>query len=157
MRPFCNANVSLRGTNVEAHASHVILHVLHLTTKPYSSQNRETVHIDPSRYLPFKPLLPCDLAHMHCDVKWGVGPEVMRVVGYAHYALNKFKYISITLWYNALPWIIFDHAFHISSIEPNPCTNFSHNPNVHSRLQHSLVKFLNIESHYSLSRVSREM
>ena len=51
--------------------------------------------------------------------------------------------------------IIFGHAFHISSTESNPCTNLSHNQNVHSRLQHSLVKFKNIESHYSLSHVSR--
>ena len=28
---------------------------------------------------------------------------------------------------------IFDHAFHISSTKPNPCTNFSHNDNVHSQ------------------------
>ena len=43
---FCNAYVSWHGTNVEAHASHVILHMLHLTTNPYSSQNGETIHID---------------------------------------------------------------------------------------------------------------
>ena len=35
----------------------------------------------------------------------------------------------------------------------NPCTNLSHNHNVHSQLQHSSVKFLNIESRYSLSHV----
>ena len=35
--------------------------------------------------------------------------------------------------------------------------NFSNNHNVHSRLQHSLVKFVNIENRYSLSHVSREM
>ena len=107
MRPFCNANVSLRGTNVEAHASHVILHVLHLTTKPYSSQNRETVHIDPSRYLPFKPLLPCDLAHMHCDVRGGIGTQVMRVVDYAHFSLNMFESLSITL--KLIQCFAFDH------------------------------------------------
>ena len=31
---------------LEAHASHVIPHMLHLTTKPYFSQNGEIVHID---------------------------------------------------------------------------------------------------------------
>ena len=60
----------------------------------------------------------------------------------------KFKSLSITLWYNALPLIIFDHAFHTST-KPNPCTNFSHNRNVDSWLQHSLVKLLNIESHFT--------
>ena len=32
--------------NVEAHASRIILHMLHLTTNPYSSRNGETVHVD---------------------------------------------------------------------------------------------------------------
>ena len=89
--------------------------------------------------------------------KRGVGAQVMRVVDYAHFALNKYRSLTITLWYNALPLIIFDHAFHTSSTKPNLCTNFSHNHNVHSRLQHSLVKFLNIETCYSLSHVPREM
>ena len=33
-------------TYVEAHASHIILQMLHLTTNSYSSQNEETTHID---------------------------------------------------------------------------------------------------------------
>ena len=98
-----------------------------------------------------------NLVHMHYNVRWGVVAQVMRVAGYAHFVLNKFERLSITLWYNGLPLIIFGHASHISSTESNPCTNFSHNHNVHSRLQHSLVKFLNIESRYSLSHVSHEM
>ena len=40
-------------------------------------------------------------------------------------------------------------AFDTSSTKPNPCMNFSHKDNVDSRSQHSLVKFLNIESRYS--------
>ena len=139
MRPFCNANVSWHGRNVEAHASYIIPHMVHLTTKPYFSQNGETVHIDtcynPSRYLSFEQLLQWDLAHMHCDVSRGVGAQVMRVVDYAHFAQNKSESLSIILWYNALPFIIFDHAFHTSSTKPNLCTKFSHNHNVHSRLQ----------------------
>ena len=43
-KAFCNMNVSCHGKNVDAHASHIILHMLHLTTKPYSSLNRETAH-----------------------------------------------------------------------------------------------------------------
>ena len=100
----------------------------------------------------------CDLDHMHCDVRRGVGAQVMRVVDNAHFALNKFESLSIILWYNApLPLIIFDHVFHTSSTKPNLCTNFSHNQNVHSRLQHSFEKFLNIKTCYSLSHVSRVM
>ena len=72
---------------------------------------------------------------MHCDVRWGVGAQVMRVVDYVHFALHKFESLSITLWYNALPVIIFDRTFHTSSTKPKPYTNFSHNHNVHSRLQ----------------------
>ena len=99
----------------------------------------------------------CDLDHMHCDVRRGVGAHVMRVVDYAHFSLNKFESLNITHGYNALPLKIFDHAFHKSSTKPNPCTNFSHNHNVHSWLKHSLVNFFNIKSRYSLSHVSHEM
>ena len=60
---------------------------------------------------------------------------------------------SIILWYNALPLIILDNAFHTSSTKPNTCTDFSHNQNVHSRLQHWLVKFLKIEIRSSLLQV----
>ena len=34
------------GRNVDAHALHIILYILHLTTKAYSSPNREIIHID---------------------------------------------------------------------------------------------------------------
>ena len=79
--------------------------------------------------------------------------QVMRVVDTSHFALNKSQSLSIILWDNALPLMIFDHAFHTSSTKPNLCRNFSHNHNVHSRLKHLLVKFLNIETCYSLSHV----
>ena len=75
------------------------------------------------------------------------------LVNEAFLQVREFEYHT----YNGLPLFIFHHAFHISSTEPNPCTNFSHNHNVRSQLQHSLVKFLNIESRYSLSHVSCEM
>ena len=92
---------------------------------------------------------------LRCET--GVRAQVMRVVDYAHFALNKFESLSITLLYNALPLIIFDNAFPTSLTKPNAYTKFSHNHNMHSRLQHSLVKFLNIEIRYSLSHLSREM
>ena len=38
---FCNIRVSLLGKDVEAHASHMILHMLHQTTKPTSSLSRQ--------------------------------------------------------------------------------------------------------------------
>ena len=47
-----------------------------------------------------------------------------------------------TLWYNALPLISLNYAFHTSLTKLNSSTNFSHNHNVHSRLQHSLVQVL---------------
>ena len=94
---------------------------------------------------------------MHCDVRRGIGAQVMTVVDYAHFAQNKFESLSITLRYNALPLNTSNHAFHTSLTKPNPCTNFYHNHDVQSRLQHSLVKFLNIKNRYSLSHVSHEM
>ena len=75
------------------------------------------------------------------NVRRGIGAQVMRVIDHAHFALNKFKNLSITLLYNALPLIICNHASHTSSIKPNPCTNLSQN-HMHSCLQHSLIKFL---------------
>ena len=96
---------------------------------------------------------------LRCETgRWG---KVMRMVDYAHFALNKFKSLSIILWYNALPLIIFNHAFHTYSTKPNPCTNLQlqcafsivtfigkvlEHQVLLSRLQHSLVKFLNIKS-----------
>ena len=56
---------------------------------------------------------------MHCNVR-RVGAQVMRVIDYAHFALNKFESLSITLLYNTLPSIIFDHALHISLTNLNP-------------------------------------
>ena len=44
-------------------------------------------------------------------------------------------------------------CFHRSSTKANPCMIYSHSHYVHSQLQHSLVKFLNIKNHYSLLHV----
>ena len=93
------------------------------------------------------------ITSMHCNVRRGIGAQMMRVVNYAHFALNKFESLKITFWYIALPLTIFDYAFHTSSTMPNPYTNFSHNHNVHSRLQHSLLNLLSIKTCYSLSHV----
>ena len=76
---------------MEVHASQIILHMLHLTTKPYSSPNEETIHVRAHPLAAIEALLPCDLAHMHCDVRQGVGAQVMRVVNYAHFALTSLR------------------------------------------------------------------
>ena len=53
---------------------------------------------------------------MHCDVRRGVGAQVMRAVDYALFAVQKFETLSIILWYNALYlWSYrpcFPHMFH---------------------------------------------
>ena len=68
---FCNTNVSLHGKNVGAHASCIILHMVHLTTKSCYSPNGEIVKINtcqsPSLCLPYEPLLQYELAHTHYD------------------------------------------------------------------------------------------
>ena len=52
-------------------------YTLHITTKLYSLWNTETVHINtywsPSLCLPFDPLLPWNLGHMHCDLRRTLG------------------------------------------------------------------------------------
>ena len=62
---------------------------------------------------------------MYWDVKQDVEAQVMKVIDYAHYVLNKFDSLSVTVSYNTLPLIIFNHAFHTSSTKPNLCTNSS--------------------------------
>ena len=57
-------------------------------------------------------------------------------------------------YHTLIQFSAFDHirlSFHASSTKLNSCINLSHNHNVHSWLQHSLVKFLNVESRHSLS------
>ena len=36
------------------------------------------------------------VAHIHCNVRWGVGAQVVIVVDYARFPLNKFESLSIT-------------------------------------------------------------
>ena len=54
----------------------------------------------------------CDLDHTHYDMRQGVGAQEMTIAEYTHFALDKFKSLSSTLWYNGLPLITFDYAFH---------------------------------------------
>ena len=63
-----------------------------------------------------------------------IGAQAMGVVDSAHFALNKFRSLSITSSYNVLPLITINYAFHTCSTEPNPCTNLSPNHNVDSYL-----------------------
>ena len=75
----------------------------HHITKPCSLFNQgNRTHqymLEPICCLPSKPLLPCNLTHNHYDVRQGIGPQLTRVVNYAHFALNKFGVLSITHWY----------------------------------------------------------
>ena len=55
-----------------------IKHIIHVAPnyKTIISLTKEIMQIDtcwsPSHYLPSEPLLPCNLAHMHCNVRRGV-------------------------------------------------------------------------------------
>ena len=82
---FLQRQCIMRWDKLKAHASHIILHMLHLTTNPYSSRNGETIHIDtcqsPSPCLPFEPLLPCNIAHaLRCETgRWATSDESGRL------------------------------------------------------------------------------
>ena len=45
-KPFCNTNVLWHGKNVEVHVLHIILHMLHLTTKSYPPYGLVLTHVD---------------------------------------------------------------------------------------------------------------
>ena len=144
-------NVSWHGENVEAHASRIILHVLHLITKPCFFTNKATIHINtcqnPSPCLPLQPLLPCNLAHTPFDVRQDVWAYVVKVIDYAHFCPKRTQ----EFWVSHFDTMLCDHIqqyFHTSTTKPNCYTN-SLDPSVHSRFWHSLVNFLNIESHYA--------
>ena len=84
-------------------------------------------------YCPFEPLLLCSLTHTHYDVRHGVGAQVMRVIDYAHFALNELRSLSITLSYNALPLITSNNTS--THLPPNPIlAQISLDPSVHSQL-----------------------
>ena len=155
MRHFLQCQCSHIGKDVEVHVLHITLYMLHHTTK-LSSQNREmaeTTHTNicwnPSLCLP---LLWRDLAHILFDVRGGAGALAWRLIDYAYFPLKKFGSLSIKLWCNALPMTTFEFAFHILSISVHPISILL-SQNVHSLLQHSLVKILNIESHRSIALI----
>ena len=155
MGPFCNTNVSRHGNIVEAHTSHIIFtyvapdyktiffakwenhtHQYMLDPIPLS-----TTRSNPSMWRRSH----SKQCHRRC---WGTSIESSRLCTLCPKQVPESKY---TLWYNALTLNTFDYAFHTSSTKPNLCTIYSCGYNMHSQLQHSLVKFLNIENHYSLS------
>ena len=84
IRPSWNANVSWHRKNLEAHVSHIILHMLHLAT------SGETARIDtcysPFHCLPSEPLLPYDLVHICFHVRQNISAHVIRQDNYAHFA-----------------------------------------------------------------------
>ena len=84
--------------------------------------------------------------------------QVMRVVDYAHFALNKFESLNIALWYNALPFDHIQPCFPHIFNQAQPLHEFLSQPQCAlSIATFGQVKFLNIENRYSLSHVSREM
>ena len=98
--------------NAGAHASHIILHMLHLTTKPYSLSNRETTHINtcwsPSHFLPSKPLLPWLSSHamaLWCEMGyWGTRNENNLLSTLCLKQFQKHEYHTL-IWCST-----FDHA-----------------------------------------------
>ena len=117
-------------TDVEDLASHIILHMLNLTTKSYNVERGNRTHQYMLQHISLSTIrtiasMRLSSHALRCETEcWGTSAKSGR---YAYFALNKFESMSITLWYNALPLIIFDHAFHTSSTKPNPWTNFSRN------------------------------
>ena len=69
---------------------------------------------------------------LRCETwRWA---QVMRVMDYVHFAINKFVSLNITVWYNALPLITSRYVFHTSLTKPYPCMNFSSSHSVHSHV-----------------------
>ena len=74
---------------------------MHVTYKLYQSNGlidgwTPTILHNPKQIYQFI-IVHLSLSLMHCDVRQGVGVQVMRVVDYAHFALKKFESLSITL------------------------------------------------------------
>ena len=99
-----------------------------------------------------EPLLPCNLAHTHCNVRQGIAAQVMRLVDYAHFARNKLGSISITLWYNALSSTTFKLDFHTHCISsPSPSkVSLTIARCMLSQLLHSLAKSWTSYSYHSI-------
>ena len=124
---------------MEAHTSHVILHMLYLIRKLYSLLNRETVNTNTCQssihYQPSTNFIH-NFVRTRFNVRWGVGVQVIRLVDYVRFFLPKFGSLSITLWYNALPIITFIMLFTCQT-QPNPFMNFSH-----SYYERSIMTFI---------------
>ena len=139
--------------------SHMILHMLQLTTKPYSPRKGKPytlIHVEPIMFAIrtiasmrlTSHALRCEMGH------WGTSDESGRVCTACLKQVRESKYhtlIQCFTFYHIRP--CFPHMFD----QAQSLQEFLSWPHVQSRLQLSLVKFLNIESRYSLSHVSREM
>ena len=92
--------------------------------------------------------LPCEIGH------WGTSDESGRLCILCPKQVREYEFHNLIQCFASNHIRLgFQHIFN----QTQYLHNFSHNHNVHSRLLHSLVKFLNIKSHYSLSHVSREV
>ena len=123
------------------------------TTIFFAKPGNHTHHymIEPIRLLPSKPLLPCDLPHIHYNFVMGLDSCWLCTLCA--------KLVRKSEHHTLIQCCLWSHSATFSHLQPNPfnpCTNFSHNHSVHSQLRKSLVKFWNIESRYSHSHVLHE-
>ena len=76
------------------------------------------------------------LSSTHFNERRDIGAQVMRLVHYEHFALNKFGSPNS---HTLIQCPASDHiclGFHTSLTKPNPCMNFSRSHNVHAQLRH---------------------
>ena len=59
-------------------------------------------------------IAPYTLSSLLLWCETNIRTHVMRLVHYAHFSLNKFESLSITLWYNVMPSVTFEFLAWIS-------------------------------------------
>ena len=86
---------------MEAHASHNILNVAtNYKTIFFIVQHGNRLHqyvLQPIPLSDIQSIASLRLSSMHYDVRWGIGAQMMRVVSYIRFALNKFESLNNTL------------------------------------------------------------
>ena len=114
MRHFCNANVSCMGQCRGSRFTHYTTHVPPNYKTIFFTERGNRTHrymLEPIPLSAIQTIASMRLSSHALRCETGVGAQVMRVAGYAHFALNKFESLSITLWYNAHIQPCFPHLF----------------------------------------------